>query len=114
MSDLRIDTLTMPAVKLGSENPLPPLTRLRTDPGINLPPNLPGKILENMAYGRISSILPYTYQDGFDRHLEEVAFKIAVLENEILRATFLLEFGGRLWSLVHKPSGPWLKPVPGP
>jgi len=27
------------------------------------------------------------------------------LENETLRATFLLEMGGRLWSLFHKPSG---------
>ena len=32
-------------------------------------------------------------------------FAAAVLENETLRATFLLELGGRLWSLYHKPSG---------
>ena len=32
-------------------------------------------------------------------------YKRQVLENDILRATFLLELGGRLWSLLHKPSG---------
>ena len=104
MSELLIDSLTMPAVKLGSENPLPSLERLKTDLGIKLPPDLHSEMLENIAYGRVSSILPYTYQDGFDRQIEETSFKVAILENEILRATFLLEFGGRLWSLLHKPS----------
>ncbi len=28
-----------------------------------------------------------------------------MLENDVLRATFLLGFGGRLWSLIHRPSG---------
>ena len=35
--------------------------------------------------------------------INEKAFSI--LENDILRATFLLGFGGRLWSLFHKPAG---------
>jgi hypothetical protein len=104
MSELRMGSLTMPAVKLGSLNPLPPLERLNTDPGILLPPDLSAEMQANVAYGRVSSILPYSYQDGFDRHLEETRFKVAILENDILRATFLPEFGGRLWSLVHKPS----------
>jgi hypothetical protein len=105
MNDLRIESLTMPAVKLGPENPLPPLAREKTDLGIELAPDLPAEMLENITYGRISSVLPYAIQDGFDRHLEETSFKVAVLENDVLRAIFLLEFGGRLWSLVHKPSG---------
>jgi hypothetical protein len=44
-------------------------------------------------------------QDGYTRRLRPRDFRVAVLENEVLRATFLLELGGRLWSLVHKPSG---------
>jgi len=62
-------------------------------------------MLENFIYGHLSSILPYTVQDGYNRKLQRADFRTAVLENDILRATFLLEFGGRLWSLVHKPSG---------
>lgn len=105
MSEIRIESLTMPAAKLGPENPLPPLERLKTDLSINFPPDLPDEMVENMGYGRITNLLPYSFQDGFDRNLEDTTFKVAVLENEYLRATFLLEFGGRLWSLVHKPTG---------
>ncbi len=60
---------------------------------------------ENMAYGLVSSPLPYSMQDGYTRERRSRDFRVAVLENEHLRATFLLELGGRLWSLVHKPSG---------
>ena len=44
-------------------------------------------------------------QDGYTRLRQPREFQVAVLENEILRATFLIEYGGRLWSLLHKPSG---------
>jgi len=49
--------------------------------------------------------MPHRYQDGFGRGLRDRDFHTVVLENEFLRATFLLELGGRLWSLVHKPTG---------
>ena len=55
--------------------------------------------------GQEGNSLPYRLQDDYDRVRRPRVFKTAVLENEILRATFLLELGGRLWSLVHKPSG---------
>src|SRR5205823_5360698 len=45
----------------------------------------------------------YRLQDQYDRNRKPRAFKAAVLENEHLRATFVLELGGRLWSLIHKP-----------
>jgi hypothetical protein len=44
-------------------------------------------------------------QDGYTRQRRPQDFRVAVLENEYLRAAFVLELGGRLWSLVHKPSG---------
>jgi hypothetical protein len=105
MSELRIQSWTMPAVKLGAENPLPPLEFKQIPTALKYPPDTPVEMLENMTYGHLSSILPYTFQDGFGRELVQTEFKVAVLENEVLRATFLLEFGGRLWSLVHKPTG---------
>jgi hypothetical protein len=61
-------------------------------------------MLRNMSYGHTPGILPYTMQDRYGRHLSPRAFSVAVLENEWLRAVFLLEFGGRLWSLEHKPT----------
>ncbi len=76
MSELKIGTYTMPAAHLGPENPLPPL----------------GKCL------------PHRLQDDYDRTRTEREFKAVVLENEVRRATFLTELGGRMWSLFHKPS----------
>lgn len=106
MSELRIESWTMPAASLGAENPLPPL---RDEADLHAvktaSPDAPREILENSAYGRVRNILPYTLQDGYDRERRPRAFRVAVLENDLLRATFLLEMGGRLWSLLHKPSG---------
>ena len=108
MSELRYHQLTMPAADLGPDNPLPPLQSTRdihTENQKTEIPGIPDDILRNMAYGHIPNIMPYTIQDGYTRHRQPREFQVAVLENEILRATFLLEFGGRLWSLLHKPSG---------
>jgi len=76
MSELKIGTYKMPAAQLGPENPLPPL----------------------------GGCLPHRLQDDYDRSRTEREFKAVVLENEFLRATFLMELGGRMWSLFHKPS----------
>lgn len=76
-SSLRMETFRMPAADLGPDNPLPAL----------------------------AGCLPYPLQNRYNRERRPRDFKVAVLENEILRAAFLLEFGGRLWSLIHKPSG---------
>ncbi|HOL21325.1 MAG TPA: DUF5107 domain-containing protein [bacterium] len=74
MSELKLDAYIMPSASLGKENPLPALDKC----------------------------LPYTLQDDYDRTKKNHTFKTVVLENETLKATFLIEFGGRLWSLYHK------------
>jgi hypothetical protein len=105
MSELHIQTWTMPAADLGPANPLPPLDINRELFQIKYSADIPKEIIENMSYGRVSNRLPYAIQDGYTRELNPRDFRVAVLENELLKATFLLDFGGRLWSLVHKPSG---------
>ena len=52
--------------------------------------------------GMISTLLPYRIQDGYTRERSPRAFKAAILENEHLRALFIPELGGRLWSLYDK------------
>jgi tetratricopeptide (TPR) repeat protein len=74
MSELRLESYVMPSASLGQESPLPPL----------------------------DICLPYTLQDDYGREKSIQKFETVVLENDILRATFLLKFGGRLWSLFHK------------
>ncbi|MBR7832082.1 DUF5107 domain-containing protein [Actinospica durhamensis] len=59
----------------------------------------------NLVYGRPHSLTPYTWQRDYDRVRTERELPTVVLENEILTATFLPGHGGRLWSLVHRPTG---------
>jgi hypothetical protein len=105
VSELRLESWTMPAASLGAASPLPPLRAVPDMHAGAAAPWLPEEMRANMARGAVHSYLPYTMQDAYDRERRPRAFRVAVLENEVLRAAFLLEYGGRLWSLVHKPSG---------
>lgn len=59
----------------------------------------------NLDYGNPSALIPYTRQGEYDRIRGERELPTVVLENEILTATFLPAYGGRLWSLVHRSTG---------
>ena len=105
MTDLRLETLTMPTADVGPVNPLPPLFSERDLHMIVDPGEADAEMRHNIGYGRVRSVLPYVVQDGYSRDRRPAEHKVAVLENDVLRATFLLDLGGRLWSLVHKSSG---------
>lgn len=92
MSRVYASSFVMPVAALGPENPLPPLGRptLVTEPG------------SGFEYGRPRTLLPYTVQDGYSRTLADTEVKTAVVENELIRAEFLLDYGGRMWSLYDK------------
>ena len=106
MTELRLETWTMPGAALGPANPLPPLAEAQdVHATAKIDPNIPEEDRRYFGYGHMVGCLPYQMQDGYDRHLRERPFRVAVLENEHLRAAFFLELGGRLWSLKHKASG---------
>ncbi len=105
-----ITQYTMPAADLGPENPFPQLPPRGPDlEPITLDPNVPEELRRYIGYGVGKTpgdpCLPYSLQDGYTRERKPQAFKVAILENPHLRATILLERGGRLWSLVDKASG---------
>jgi len=103
MNELRLATWTMPCCGLGIESPFPPMVRQRKRPAFKeFDPGLPPEEYRHFGYGAEWNILPYATQNGYDRDRSPREFKTAVLENNRLRATFLLEFGGRLWSLFDK------------
>lgn len=58
-----------------------------------------------LNYGLITSTLPYTLQDEYDRETVPLTLRTAVLENENLKAVFLPDYGARLWSLYSKKDG---------
>ena len=103
MSQLTIQSLVLPAASLNGENPLTPLRPYDTASAAGIPVRRGGEPYPDR--GQEANILPYRLQDQYDRNRRARAFKTAVLENKHLRATFVLDLGGRMWSLVHKPSG---------
>lgn len=104
MSTLTVTSYTMPAASLGQENPLPDLKSVGDAHGkIEIDETTVSKEESRyMGWGRVNTILPYTLQDEYDRTRRDRAFKAIVLENQHLKATFLPELGGRLWSLLDK------------
>ena len=107
MSTLSMERLVIPSASLGRENPLPDL-KANQDAHANI--NVDAQTIspeesQYMGWGRVNGILPYTILDNYNREKKPRAWKAAVLENDCLRATFLPELGGRLWSLVDKKTG---------
>lgn len=100
---VKLETLTMPAADMGKWNPMPDIKNVSY---IHADYEMTAKIREDeKAYigkGMIPTILPYQLQDGYDRSKQMREFKAAVIENEHLKAVFLPELGGRLWSLYDK------------
>ncbi|MEV6008393.1 DUF5107 domain-containing protein [Streptomyces sp. NPDC051976] len=105
MSELRLTTLTLPTAAVGPVNPLPPLFSGADLHTVEDAGPADDEMRRNIDYGRVGSVLPYLTQDGFTRERTDTDHPVAVLENDTLRATFLLGAGGRLWSLVHRPTG---------
>lgn len=105
MSELRLDQWVMPAASMGDANPLPPLEpKEDITRSFTIDASIPEEDRTCIGFGMDHRHLPYLVQDQYDRVREPRVFRTAVLENEHLRATFLLEHGGRLWSLYHKPA----------
>ena len=105
MSELRVETWQMPAARFGRDNPFPQLVSFRSaTAGEEVDGSISEEDRQHFGYGLNAGWLPHRPQDDYDRVRRDRSFVAIVLENDVLRATFLTEVGGRLWSLVHKPS----------
>ena len=100
---VRLEKLTMPAADMGRLNPMPDIKNVSY---IHAGYEMTSKIQEAektyIGKGMIPTVLPYQLQDGYDRDQKLRNFKAAVIENDHLKAVFLPELGGRLWSLYDK------------
>lgn len=101
---ITFETMDIRMGALGAEAPVPDL--------------IGGLILQNQlefyldeedeiyeGYGRCQTSYPYRQYSCYSRELKETKIKTAVLENDYLKAVFLPEYGGRLWSLFDKEQG---------
>lgn len=100
---IKFEDYIMPAADMGDLNPLPDIKNVSY---IHAGFEMTDKITEDektyIGKGKISTTLPYMTQDGYNRDKKPRAFKAAVLENDYIKAVFLPEVGGRLWSIFDK------------
>lgn len=54
------------------------------------------------GYGKLLTSFPYRQYDCYNRSLHKKEILTSVLENDFVKATFLPELGGRLWTLIDK------------
>lgn len=116
MTSVTLTTLRMPVADLGPRNPLPLLSSARelheVDP-TGAGDAISTEMLERLNYGHPVGAYPYLTQDGYTRDLTDQDVRVAVLDNGLVTATFLLDYGGRLWSLVDCSTGRNLLHNPG-
>lgn len=88
---------------LGEENRMPDIKNVKyIHAKFDVDKNVPSREAANLGSGMIQTLLPYTIQNNYTRHRSPRTFRAAVLENSKLKALFLPELGGRLWSLYDK------------
>ncbi|MCT7351918.1 DUF5107 domain-containing protein, partial [Streptomyces sp. 15-116A] len=106
VTTIRCATPTLPAADLGPDNPLPPLRPLDETHRIEDrdKEELPRDMARQIGYAPLRSLLPVRVRDGYERLREPRTLDTLVIENDRLRATVLPALGGRIASLVHKPS----------
>ncbi|MEV5872849.1 DUF5107 domain-containing protein [Streptomyces sp. NPDC052101] len=104
---IRREELTLPAARLGPDNPLPPLRPLdevhRVDDRDR--DGMPADMARGLGHEPLTSLLPVRVRDGYDRTRAPRALDALVIENDRLRATVLPGLGGRIASLLHLPTG---------
>ena len=100
---IKFEDLELLSAEIGVENPLPDIM---DNTYIHASYEITDKVSEEertyVGKGMINTLLPYLHQDGYNRDKKIRKFKAVVLENEFLKAVFLPELGGRLWSLFDK------------
>ena len=106
MSELVFTEIPLMGAAVGGENPMPDLKNVSY---IHATFQTTERVTEEdrkyFGVGKIDTLLPYLSQDNYSRDRSLRNYRAAILENEFLRAVFLPDFGGRLWSLTHKPTG---------
>lgn len=100
---IKFESFTLPAADLGEQNPLPDIKNVSyIHADYELTSAIDEQEKRHIGKGMIPTLIPYRTQDGYNRDKRMRSFRTAVLENDHIRAIFVPELGGRLWSLYDK------------
>lgn len=106
MSECRLEPYVIPTAHMGELNPLADIKNVSyLHSTIQVLEEVPKASRTYINQGMLRTLLPYCQQDAYDRELEDRTYQAIVLENPFLKAVFLPELGGRLWSLIDKTTG---------
>lgn len=95
-------TLTIEGAKLKGENPLPMFRNRSRHREVTENGSFKQEQKKLLGYETGERYLPYRIQDRYTRERKTIIFKTIILENDRLKAVFLPEYGGRLYSLKDK------------
>ena len=106
MTKCYVEPYVIPSANMGKENTLPDIkNNAYIHAKIEVTENVSAEDKKHIGDGMIPTLLPYSEQNGYDRNRADKIYRAVVLENDFLKATFLPELGGRLWSLIDKKTG---------
>lgn len=94
--------LEIQGAELGKSNPLPRFRDVSHDQRIGNDGTFTERELEGLGRHTGFRVLPYCVQDRFSQEKTLHQYETIVMENECLRAEFLPQYGGRLYSLYDK------------
>ena len=103
MTKCYTEPYVIPSANMGAESPLPDIkNNAYIHAKIEVTEKVTDEDKKHIGDGMIPTLLPYLEQNGYDRNRADKVYNAVVLENDFLKATFLPELGGRLWSLIDK------------
>ena len=104
MSQLRFEKIELLCGVLGPESTVPDISsHINVQNRLQFDLDEYDEIYE--GYGQLPNAYPYRQQDSYSRELSKRQTEAAILENDLMTAVFLPEYGGRLWKLWDKKHG---------
>lgn len=99
---ITLSQMKIQGASLEGDNPLPPFRNRNHHREVPVHSSYPDELRTKLGYEAGERYLPYRMQDRYSRSRTEMSIDTIILENDRLKAVFLPQYGGRLYSLTDK------------